>query len=524
MAASRRVPGERLVARVSARLARVSAPASKRGLTERLSLRSQHSEPGPLALRMARWDHSPMLAWAGVLMGESAPRPFAWFSAPETVFAFPVEEEVTSPTAEHAPRRSRRAASARRASAQPVPSQPSTSVERGPGVARRTVLQRAQHRIRTVQQPSPLRSAWANRQLEPASARGFRAAPAAGPARPPQRLARSERLTGGPRPQPVPRVGRRRSTLARPERTLSRPGDPPLREAGQSGPAAPHDGVRLSAGGPSRSQAGAAASHTVPPVPTALDRLEHRHHQPVGVVAARLATPAQPARLAARGLDAARLDVEPEPEHPLEPQVVPVPAIRSHPARAMLHALARAGSPQQAAQVMVEHSAELGATRDLPAPLAEVVQQIQQQVKHAARQAAASAPSARLVHQAQQRTQAEPTLPSALTRLTRGGGSSESGEVVSLATMRLIRRLQQLVHIAESDRRLLEAQRRVRMAEDTSHARAEAASAPGTDAAGDAQPVDLDTLGREVLAAVTDKLASRNDRRLEDPDVPIDVF
>ena len=257
-------------------------------------------------------------------------------------------------------------------------------------------------------------------------------------------------------------------------------------------------------------------------VPTALERIDQRQGRPVGIVAGRLASDAVSNHPAARGLDAVRVDSE----DPLsdEPSAASVVAFERHPARAMLHALARAGSPQEAARVVVESSAEMRAARNLPAPLAEVVQQIQQQVHQAAKKATLAAPSARVVAKAHSRGKSDAALPTAAARMARGGSGSDSGEVVSLATMRLLRRLKQLVHIAESDRRLLEAQRRVRMAEDSAHARAEAASAPGTDAAGDAQPVDIDTLGREVLAAVNDKLASRNDRRLEDPDVPIDVF
>jgi hypothetical protein len=533
MAASRRVPGERLVARVSARLARVPDPASRRDLAGRLSQRSLHGEPGFIALRSARWDQSPMLAWAGVLMGEPTPRPLAWFSAPEPVFALPLDQEDTGPADPQVTRRPRRVASPRRSADTAVPSlpvsaaaQPSTA-RPSRVAARRSVLQRAQHRAEAVQQPIPLRSSWARRQLEPTSVQGWRTPLAARLAEPTPRPSRSERLTGGPRPQPVPGPAQRRSSLARPERHLARPDEPVLREVARPGREAAASAGQPSVRGASQPRPEAAAVESAPSAPTALDRLERRHHQPVGVVAARLATPSQPAHPAARGLDAVRLGVGrgSDAEPTVEPTVVQPPAIRSHPARAMLHALARAGSPEQAAQVMVEHAAGLGAARDLPEPLAEVVQQIQQQVQHAARLATATAPSARLVGQAQQRKQAEPALPKALLRLTRGGGGSDSGEVVSLATMRLIRRLQQLVHIAETDRRLLEAQRRVRMAEDSAHARAEASAAPGTtDSAGDAQPIDLDTLGREVLAAVNDKLASRNDRRLEDPDVPIDVF
>jgi hypothetical protein len=114
--------------------------------------------------------------------------------------------------------------------------------------------------------------------------------------------------------------------------------------------------------------------------------------------------------------------------------------------------------------------------------------------------------------------------PAAADRLpplvSEGGGAP----VVSLATQRLIRRLQQLVHIAETDRRVLEAQRRVRMAEDSAPARAEGSASPSTASTAGSAPVDLDTLGRDVLTEVTRQFQARNERRQEDPDVRNDVW
>ncbi len=543
MALVRQVPGERLVARMSLRLAHSSGLAAGGGLAQRLAQRAAlraGAQPA-LVARLDRWEHSPMVAWAGVLMGESAPRPFAFSGIPQPVLAMSLEPSLASDSAEPQRARTPRRAAPRAAraplvvpgtqavasSAQAVsPSAPRPSRQAPVGAG---VLQRSSARVQARPQASPLRSAWARRLMAPAAVLSTSSA--------------SEGLADPSAPQsqrPQPGLGPRRSTAPRAV-PRSPMGSSPRRQLAQAdtSPPQPVPGVRAqprtrdaSSSSPpypprTASVAGPAAVLDPPfaAPPTALDHLDQRQTRPVGVVAARLAAPAQQAHPAARGFEAVRPEAAPLAPDFTGEQAPPAPLLH-HPARSMLHALARAGSPQEAARVVVERAAEIRATRDLPAPLADVVQQIQQQVQLAARKASLVAPSGRVAAQTKSRQHGESSLPSAAMRLTRGtsGSGSGSGEVVSLATMRLLRRLQQLVHIAETDRRLLEAQRRVRMAEDSAHARAEAASAPGADAAGDAQPVDLDTLGREVLAAVTDKLATRNDRRLEDPDVPIDVF
>jgi len=190
-------------------------------------------------------------------------------------------------------------------------------------------------------------------------------------------------------------------------------------------------------------------------------------------------------------------------------------ALERHPARSVLMALARAPDAEQAARIATERVDELRGAGGLPPALAQVMQQIQQ--------AARSAPPITTLGPG--RTAPAPSggyrAPAASARLAPSKGSAP---VVSMAMMRLTRRLQKLVHIAETDRRLLEAQRRVRMAEDSAHARADAASGPAATAAEDGRPVDLDQLGREVLSAVTSKYDSRTDRRLEDPDDQHDIF
>ncbi len=525
MAPARRIPGETLVARVSLRMTHASGLAAGGRLAQRLAERSalQLGGPRPISARVDRWQRSPLLAWAGVLLGEAPSPAFAGLMAPTAVFALPEPPaEADVQPAARPSRRSPRAATRRRAapSVTGSPATPASPASARAGsaprsVARTSVLHRSAQRGERVQrEPVSPRSVWAQRVLAPNATLAQPMQPTAASATPARRGAEPPR-EGGPLravapPHPVPRASR----LVRPERRLAQP------DASSAAP----------------SQAASPVSG--PPPATAFDRLEQRHSRPAGVVAGRMRSASQPVHPTARGLDAVRMEpVHPdtpgaerssEPDDtalPLDAIEAPTPAVERHPARAMLHALARAGSPQEAARVVVDGAQDVAAVRALPAPLAEVVKQIQRQVQAATAKAAVVTPSGRLSDQARARERSDQKLPSAALRLGRGNdGQSGSGEVVSLATMRLLRRLQQLVHIAEVDRRQLEAQRRVRMAEDSAHARAEGSATPGTDSAGEAQPVDLDTLGREVLAAVTDKLSTRNDRRLEDPDVPIDVF
>ena len=183
-------------------------------------------------------------------------------------------------------------------------------------------------------------------------------------------------------------------------------------------------------------------------------------------------------------------------------------------------ALARAGSQEQAAQVAVAHADQLVDAQGLPAPLADLARQLGQEIRRAA-SAKQVAKDPSVARPTGRPSAAEERARHALTKVVKSPGSAP---VVSLASQRLIRRLQNLVHIAEVDRRRLEAQRHVRMAEDTAQARAEGSGSPSSDGETNQEPVDLDTLSREVLMAVTSIRDSRTERRQEDPDVHVSNF
>jgi TolA-binding protein len=84
---------------------------------------------------------------------------------------------------------------------------------------------------------------------------------------------------------------------------------------------------------------------------------------------------------------------------------------------------------------------------------------------------------------------------------------------------KLVRRLQDLIHLAEDQNRLAEARGQVRLAEDSADARAEGqAQAQGAGPNADAESHDIEALGREVLDAVSKELELRRSRRMEDGD------
>jgi hypothetical protein len=255
-----------------------------------------------------------------------------------------------------------------------------------------------------------------------------------------------------------------------------------------------------------------------PRVQTAFERLEQRAERPIGLVSGDLGWPTRPEHPAARGMAAAQPGLAPV-AIASEPPLVPPQA---HPARGVLAALARAGSPEQVIRTVMDSTIGQGALGALPAPIAEVVEEIRRQARQAAAQPARA--DGRPARTSLARTRAEAPAPAAADRLPLPARDGGGAPVVSLATQRLIRRLQQLVHIAETDRRVLEAQRRVRMAEDSAQARAEGSATPATASTAGGAPVDLDTLGRDVLAAVTQQFQARNERRQEDPDVRNDVW
>lgn len=110
-----------------------------------------------------------------------------------------------------------------------------------------------------------------------------------------------------------------------------------------------------------------------------------------------------------------------------------------------------------------------------------------------------------------------------------GGGFRHGGRSVAASArtidgaansrvMKLVRKLQGLIHLAEEERRLDDARRQVRMAEDSAAARAEGQGSLGRGGSGNQRPIDIEALGREVTEIVSNEIANRRNRRMEDSD------
>jgi hypothetical protein len=207
------------------------------------------------------------------------------------------------------------------------------------------------------------------------------------------------------------------------------------------------------------------------------------------------------------------------------------PLIRS--AQGLFDSLARATTAEQVVAVIAQRAGGFEGAVPLTEPMREVVQAIRAEMRDSAMQAPEFV--AQPVHLATRAPDVQ-SPPATVIRGARVQGVPSSASVrrgsvrpvrsTALATgaggaddrvSKLVRRLTDLIHLAEDQRRLSEAQSQVRMAEDTAAARAEG-SAPLGQSAGGGVKLDIETFTREVLEVVGRELESRRERRTEDGD------
>jgi hypothetical protein len=101
----------------------------------------------------------------------------------------------------------------------------------------------------------------------------------------------------------------------------------------------------------------------------------------------------------------------------------------------------------------------------------------------------------------------------------RSSGARRSTGIGDDRVMKLARKLESLVHLAEGIGDRDAARRQVRMAEDSAAAKAEGQGGIGATEAGNrGRQLDIEALGREVLEMVNRELETRRERRQEDPD------
>ncbi|MES2639021.1 MAG: hypothetical protein V4850_06045 [Myxococcota bacterium] len=195
----------------------------------------------------------------------------------------------------------------------------------------------------------------------------------------------------------------------------------------------------------------------------------------------------------------------------------------------LFEALARATSTEEIVRVIY---ARADGVRETPlakeAPVVQVIEQIRQEVRReqavtetATRASRLDAPSTTTIRG----TYVQPVK--STTRVNRGGvrGVNATARSVSAGSgddriMKLVKKLQGLIHLAEAEGRLADARSQVRMAEDSAGARAEGQGPVGTskDGGEKGQKQDIEALGREVLEVVTRELEFRRSRRVEDHD------
>ncbi|MBA2320297.1 MAG: hypothetical protein H0V89_03990, partial [Deltaproteobacteria bacterium] len=171
--------------------------------------------------------------------------------------------------------------------------------------------------------------------------------------------------------------------------------------------------------------------------------------------------------------------------------------------------------------------------RDLPEPAARIVERIVQLGRRSVAPAAGPVPGsdAPATSFYQRQTKPKPsrrTLDGDETSyLKRGGAKSTGASAVSSEGVgaggmtKLANRLMKLIHLAEADRRLADAQALVSMAADTQSARSEAGhnnAAGSPEALGDSSK-NMEALQKEVLQVVLKELELTAQRRgEEDPD------
>ncbi|MBK9645287.1 MAG: hypothetical protein IPO67_09105 [Deltaproteobacteria bacterium] len=202
----------------------------------------------------------------------------------------------------------------------------------------------------------------------------------------------------------------------------------------------------------------------------------------------------------------------------------------------LIDGLVGARDPEQIIKVILQDGGRVRPSMGLPAPIVEVIQQIRGQADRveqgairAAAQASAEggATAGAPLLRGRGRARASAKVVRGFTGLNRAASTANAMQGVGDdKMMKLVKKLQSLIHLAENQRGLSDAQRQVRLAA------ADAPSARATDGAGDKgaaeaaakQNVDIEALAREVLETVNRELELRRERRPEDSEGGSDVW
>ncbi len=200
------------------------------------------------------------------------------------------------------------------------------------------------------------------------------------------------------------------------------------------------------------------------------------------------------------------------------------PMVRS--AQGLFESLARATTAEQVVNVIAARAGAMPGPVPLSAPMRDVVEQIRQEIRKPAAAEGATlstrAPDVPRPTATMLRGGSEPVASSAsvhrgTTRPVRSSATVRGAGGADDRVSKLVKRLTDLIHLAETERRLSDARGQVRMAEDTAAARAEG-SAPVSGGSGEGGKLDVEVFAREVLEVVNRELETRRERRTEDGD------
>lgn len=195
---------------------------------------------------------------------------------------------------------------------------------------------------------------------------------------------------------------------------------------------------------------------------------------------------------------------------------------RGRTAGGLLTALARSGDPEEVVRVILERSSSVAsAASSLGAEARSLVDRIVR-TAGAEREQRVSA-QVQSLPQVRTVTRRILTPAPSQTRSGSGGhtaaGATSTQGVGASGVMKLAGKLMKLIHLAENERRKADAQREVRMAEETGSTRREAGAGQTGGENVASQTMNLKVLQQQVLDSILQKLEEQRWRR-DDPDGP----
>jgi hypothetical protein len=191
-----------------------------------------------------------------------------------------------------------------------------------------------------------------------------------------------------------------------------------------------------------------------------------------------------------------------------------------------MKALAGASTPEQVVQVIAHHGAELTSVpSSLPAPVLKVIEQVRegarQDLEERFKSARASSDGDEAPTPRTRPAQASSPTPQ-VVQMKRGLRRRKSARRKTGQgddrVMKLAKKLEGLIHLAQGTGDRDEARRQVRMAEDSAAARSEGQGVGESGGDKGIAQADIESLVTEVVQSVNRELSLRRERRQEDPD------